>query len=249
MEIKVDPKQVAVAFLWVAAVLTVINGVLLFFYFYLGDDELFGLIDLFDFDIEGNVPTLYSAVSVLFCSALLALITHVNWHRPEGKRFYWLGLTILFLFLAIDEGTAIHEQVGTFLERYMNAEGALYFLWVVPYGVATLVLGLAYAKFVWELPKDTRARFVTAGVIFLTGALGIEMLGAREADLHGYTTVTYSLLYSLEEMLEMLGIILFIYALLSHLAQETGRLSVVLELARDTTSQAGGDDDAHERRP
>ncbi len=58
MEIKVDPKQVAVAFLWVAAVLTIINSVLLFFNFYLGDDELFGLSDMFDFDHEGNVPTL-----------------------------------------------------------------------------------------------------------------------------------------------------------------------------------------------
>ena len=110
--------------------------------------------------------------------------------------------------------------------------GPLHFPWVVPYGIATLVLALAYAKFVWELPKDTRARFVTAGVTFLTDALGIEMLGAREADLHDTTTVTYCLLYSLEEVLEMLGIILFIYALLSHLAQETGRLSVVLELGQ-----------------
>ena len=91
MEIRVDPKKVAIAFLWMAATLAVINSILLFFYFYLDDDELYGLIDFFDFDIEGNIPTLYSAVSVLFCSALLALITHVNWHKPDGKRYYWLG--------------------------------------------------------------------------------------------------------------------------------------------------------------
>ena len=36
------------ASLWAAAALTLINSVLLFFYFYLDDDELFGLIDLFD---------------------------------------------------------------------------------------------------------------------------------------------------------------------------------------------------------
>lgn len=172
-------------------------------------------------------------MSVLFCSALLALITHTHWHKPDGKRFYWLGLTILFVFLALDEGTAIHEAVGTFLEDYMDAQGTLYFLWVVPYGIATAVPGLAYLRFVWELPTHTRARFVTAGVIFLTGALGIEMFGAREADFYGDTTVTYCVLYSLEEMLEMLGIILFIYAPLSHLAQETGRLSLVLGLAHD----------------
>ncbi len=248
MEVKLNPKRVAMAFLWVAATLAVINSVLLFFYFYLDDDELFGLIDFFDFDIEGNIPTLYSAVAVLFCSALLALVTHVNWHRPDGKRFYWLGLTILFFLLAIDEGTAIHEEVSTLLEDYMEATGPLYFLWVVPYGIATLVLGLAYLKFVWELPKETRARFIMAGLIFLSGALGIEMLGAREADLHGYETVTYCALYTLEEMLEMLGIILFMYALLSHLAGETGRFSVVVELDKDSASQAGVDVEARAHR-
>jgi hypothetical protein len=197
MEIKFDPRQIAVAFLVVAAVLTVINSILLFFYFYLGDDELFGLIDFFDFDIEGNIPTLYSAVSLLFCSVLLALTTHVNWRRPDGKRFYWLGLTVLFLLLAIDEGTAIHEEISTFLERYMDARGAFYFLWVVPYGIATGILAVAYFRFVWQLPKNTRTRFVMAGAIFLTGALGVEMLSARKADLNGYDTVTYCLLYSL----------------------------------------------------
>ncbi len=234
MEIRVDPKHVAVAFLSVVAVLAVINGALLFFYFYLGVDPLsvgilFWAIEFFSFDVEGNIPTLYSALSVLFCSAILALITRVQWHKPDGKRFYWLGLAILFLLLGLDEGTAIHEKIGTFLESYMDARGALYFLWVVPYGIGTVVLGLIYLKFVWELPKDTRLCFIVAGVVFLTGALGVEMLSAREAELNGYWSLTYSLLYSLEEMLEMLGIVLFIYALLSHLARETGRLSMVLE--------------------
>ncbi|NNL54202.1 MAG: peptidase M48 Ste24p [Woeseia sp.] len=229
MEINVNPRKVAVAFLSVATTLAVINAILLFFYFYLDDDELYGLIDFFDFDIEGNVPTLYSAVALLFCSSLLALITTANWRRPDGWRFHWLGLTILFFLLAIDEGTAIHEEVGTFLEDYLEATGALYFLWVLPYGIATLVLGLTYLRFVLQLPPDTRMRFVLAGVIFLSGALGVEMLGAWEAGLHGTTTVTYCLLYSVEEMLEMLGVILFMYALLLHLGEVTGRFSLHLE--------------------
>jgi len=56
------------------------------------------------------------------------------------------------------------------------------------------VIGLAYLKFVWALPKRTRLHFIMAGVIFLTGALGVEMLGAREADLYGYDTVIYCFL-------------------------------------------------------
>jgi hypothetical protein len=240
MEIRVDPNKVAIAFLCVILILMTINSVLLFLYFYLGDGELYGLVDLFDLDIEGNVPTLYSAMAVLLCSALLALITTVNWHNPEGRRWHWLGLSLLFFFLGVDEGTGIHEEIGSWLENFYEARGALYFFWVVPYGIATLVLGLTYLKFTWTLPADTRWRFVTAGTLFVVGALGIEMIGAREADLHGTTTLTYSVLYSIEELLEMLGIVVFIHALLLHLGRATGRFALVLDLGEDgpSTSQA-----------
>jgi len=60
--------------------------------------------------------------------------------------------------------------------------------------------------------------------VFLAGALGFEMLSAIAADRSGYDSVGYTLLYSIEETLEMLGIVLFLYALLSHLAEETGGL-------------------------
>ena len=40
------------------------------------------------------------------------------------------------------------------------------------------------------------------------------MLGGREADLHGYDSITYCILYTIEEFLEMIGIVILIYALL-----------------------------------
>jgi hypothetical protein len=227
-ELKIDPRRVAEAFLWMVMVLSVLNGLLLGLNFYRGDSRLEGLLEYFDFDIEGNVPTLYSAVAVLICSGLLALIARIHWNRLDGKRYYWLGLAILFFFLGLDEGTAIHEELSDFLEEYMVAEGALYFLWVIPYSIASAVLALLYLRFVWQLPKVTRARFIAAGLLFLGGALGFEMLSAIAADRSGYDSVSYTLLYSIEELLEMLGIVLFLYALLSHLAEETG--GVILRL-------------------
>lgn len=46
--------------------------------------------------------------------------------------------------------------------------------------------------------------------------LGVEM-SPKEAKLHGLDTVKYAILYTIEEFLEMTGIIVFIYALLDHL--------------------------------
>ena len=237
MEITLQPKKVALTLLWVVMVLTLIHSTVLFFYFFLKDEAVFGLVALFDFDIEGNVPTLYSALALLLCAALLAIIASANRATDVRWRNYWLGLAVIFAFLAIDEGVGLHEHLSDVFENFMAAEGLLYFLWVVPYGVATAIVAAIYLRFVWNLPKPTRALFVTAGAIFLTGAVGIEMLSAREVDQHSVNTITYCLLYTFEELFEMLGIVLFIYALLTYIVQESGRLYIVVELASSGTSE------------
>ena len=91
---------------------------------------------------------------------------------------------------------------------------------------------MVYLRFVWKLPKEARNRFIVAGALYLAGALGVEMYGAREAELHGTATITYSVLYMIEELLEMLGVVLFVYALLCHLARGAGRFSLTLDLRR-----------------
>ncbi len=241
MEITIQPKRVALAFFWVVMALTLIHSIVLFFYFYLPDDEVFGLVDLFDFDIEGNIPTLYSSVAILFCAALLAIIARSNWKKRDQWRMYWLGLAVMFLFLAVDEGVALHEYLSNIFEEFMEAEGLLYFLWVVPYGIATVIVGLIYLRFVLHLPQSTKRLFIAAGLIFLTGAVGIEMLSAQEVDRHSTYTITYCLLYTVEEVFEMLGIVLFIYALLSYIVQELGRLSIIVALPGDAPAAANHD--------
>lgn len=56
--------------------------------------------------------------------------------------------------------------------------------------------------------------------MFVGNALGFDMIGDMVADRSGYDTV----LYAIAELLEMLGIVQFIYALLSHFAKETDGL-------------------------
>ncbi len=72
-------------------------------------------------------------------------------------------------------------------------------------------------------------------------ALGLEMFGAREAELSGYYTYPYSALYTLEEMFEMAGIILFTYGLLLVLAREQGRLTCVLAVQAKTAPGTAGE--------
>ena len=229
MEIRFDPTDLARFLLRIVAVLMAINCVVLVVYFMFDGHSLFGTGDFFDFGVESNIPTFYSAVAILLASIQLALIARARKGMQGGQRGYWIALSLIFLFLALDEATAIHEEIGDYFERYIEATGYLYFMWVVPYGVAVIVIGLAFLKFVFSLPVETRNRFIVAGAIFLMGAVGLEMPGAKIAEIYGTTTISYTVLYTFEELLEMLGIVLFNYALASYFVKEHGTLRLVLE--------------------
>jgi glycosyltransferase involved in cell wall biosynthesis len=60
---------------------------------------------------------------------------------------------------------------------------------------------------------------IIAGLIYVTGAIGIELIGGRYSELYGYN-VTYFVITTLEELLEMVGVVVFIYALTSYIDSE-----------------------------
>jgi hypothetical protein len=122
--------------------------------------------------------------------------------------------------MAIDEAFQFHERlnipVGTLLGD--GSLGIFYFPWVIP-GIALVsVLGLYFLRFLLHLPATTRLRFLMAATIFIGGAIGVELIGSSHAELHGYENWTYSMIATLEESLEMAGLIVFIWALLNYCA-------------------------------
>ena len=185
------------------------------------------LVNLFNFNLEANVPTLFSACQLVLAAALLLSVGVVlrNNHRPFTA---WMVLSVLMLFLAIDEASSIHEQLTVVTREALGTSGYLFFAWVIPYGVATLLLILLFAKFLFDLPVRTRRLFVLAGAIYVTGALGFEMLGGRYVTSPGATEVVYSVIYTMEELFEMTGIALFIYAILHYMTAEFSRLAYVI---------------------
>ena len=225
MEINLQPKHLIRPLLLAVVVLTVLNIASLYFYFQSEGPAVDYFSDYFDFDYEGTIPAFFSAGILLLCSLALAIHAWRSRRHRDGNVFHWAFLSAIFCFLAIDEAVMIHENFSDYFETFMKAEGLLYYLWVIPYGIATALLGLLYLRFLWRLPSPIRKRFVVAGIIFLTGALGFDMLGGREADAHGVESVTYCALYTVEEFLEMLGVILFLSALLIHLCPLTVKIT------------------------
>jgi len=174
----------------------------------------------FNFDQESNFPSIYSALALGFCSYLLTIIASLK--KINRARFanHWKALSLIFLFLAIDEACSIHELFIPFLRSGINAKGIFYFTWVIPAFLLLIVFLITFRKFIHNLPAKTKTLFVTAGIIYVGGALGMELVGGYIADNFGYNTV-YGIASSIEEILEMLGVVIFINGLLSYIQSQS----------------------------
>lgn len=225
MNLDVCPKAVFKKLFFLIVILLSLNILGLISKFYFGHDQVYGLISLFNFDTEKNVPTFYSSVAILCSSAVLFFIAFS--HKKNGLRYLgWMGLAVIFLFLSIDEITSLHERLAQPVRSLLDTSGLLYFAWVIPYGLAVVVFVMVYSRFLFKLPRNIMILFILSGGIFISGAIGIELFGGRYNELYGSENIIYSLIYTLEEFLEMLGIALFIYALLTYIESEFGLLTI-----------------------
>jgi hypothetical protein len=176
-------------------------------------------IRLTNLDVERSIPTLFSFILLLTCSFLLFIIASAKKKDGEGY-MYWLVLSVIFLFLSIDESLMIHEALMEKSRTLLNASGYFYFAWVIPYGIGLVVFLLAYTKFLFNLPRKTCLFFVIAGFVYVSGAVGLELVGGKCYELYGEHSLSFVILFTMEEILEMAGTVLFIYALTSYMDSE-----------------------------
>ena len=190
--------------------------------------SLFGLVRLFDLNAEANIPTFFSVLQLAIAAALLYVIGRHAHQRTDRFAHHWLILGAIFLFLSLDELAQIHELLGPPVRNFLHTDGILYYAWFIPYGILTAVIGVAYIGFLAQLPVRTRWLFILSGLIYVGGAVGLELYGgylnSRLGDKAMKTSIAYLTEVFLEEGMEMFGIALFIYALLTHIHVTIGRV-------------------------
>ena len=81
-----------------------------------------------------------------------------------------------------------------------------------------VLLAITYARFLIALPRTSMRAFLIAGFVYVSGALGMELVGGAYFTTHS-NDVVYGVIATIEEMGEMTGMALFILALLDHLAR------------------------------
>lgn len=186
---------------------------------------------IFNINTEQNIPTLYSWSALLFCAMLLVVIAKVK--KVAGDRYvnYWRVLAVIFAYLSLDEAISIHEKFEEPLKTSLNTSGLLYYAWVIAGAIFVLIFLLGFLKFINALPLKTKRLFLTAGTVFVGGAIGIESLSGAYAELHTGNNFTAAMLGSIEEFMEMIGIVIFIYALLSYISSDLKGLNLNIRIA------------------
>jgi hypothetical protein len=197
------------------------------------------LLTLLSLSYEGNLPTWYASALLALCAGLLTLCAA---GAREDRGRWWL-LAAGFFYISFDETVGIHEAVDAMFE---NTAGIFYYGWVIPAGILVFALGLLYLPFVRRLPPRSRRRFVVAGILYVVGALVLELPLGLVTERLGADGLAYAAIDLVEESLELVGLSLFFTGLVDHLGGDAGRVEVRLQPA---TSAGAGDRRAERGAP
>ena len=223
-QIPLTPRAVTQFLLRVVACLVVLSSLSDISLYFFPDSRLAQYFStVFNVNAEGNIPTFYSFLVLLFSSLLLGAIAHGKNLDSSPYKQHWKILSFIFLYLSLDEAGQLHEKLINPTRSLINATGFLYYAWVVPIGFLVVIFLLSYTKFLFHLPVSTRKLFVGATALYLVGAMGLELVGG-----YLFTTtkvmpaVFYQIATTIEESFEMLGIVVFVHALISYIKTYLG---------------------------
>jgi hypothetical protein len=137
---------------------------------------------------------------------------------------------VLFFALSLDEAAGIHELVIGPLRSLLNASGVSHYGWVLPAVPVLVVLIAAYSGFLRHLPRDSRLLFLVAGALYVIGVIGIDMAAGYFVDREAAPRLIEFALTTVEELVENVGIVTFIYALLFHIRSHLKVSQILLHL-------------------
>ena len=198
-----------------AIVLGLVTLHLLFQYYRLAGGQgilAFSFAPKFSLDGENTIPAYFSGLLLLAVAGLLASIAGDQTARRE--RWSWGVLAVVFALLSVDEICSFHELLVRPLRESLGTESWFRFAWVIPGLAFVAVFALAYLGFFLRLPRRFQVLFALSAVLYVGGAAGMEMVGGWQVEARGANNLAYLLIYTVEETMEMVGMVVFIYTLL-----------------------------------
>ncbi len=223
VEFRIKPRQIVLFLGTIAVVLAILSFIADYVVFHKFDVDVdtnvFALLlDLLSVNVEQSIPTWFSVLLLFNVAVLLALIARAKQIEHAPFSAYWYGLAGVFVYLSMDEGAVIHEIFADSVRETFKTGGFLFFGWQIVAVPLVILFILLYLRFLWNLPARYQRLFMLSGAIYVGGALIIEAISASVFSIDG-ESVLYLAIATIEESCEMLGMVLFIYTLLSYMVE------------------------------
>ena len=181
--------------------------------------EVWQLNKYFNLTYEMNIPSFFSSLLLGSAGFILLVIALKRIRQHARFGFQWFCLSILFFYLSADEWLALHENLGYYATDYFGKENLVIQDWAYAGIVLVILFAVVFWPFYRHLPSGHKFRFFVSAVLYLGGVLGMEIIGSIYEIRLGYQEIPYLIFTTIEETLEMVGMVYFINALLLYWAE------------------------------
>lgn len=179
-------------------------------------------------DEEMSIPTWWSGITLAVLGGLAWVTGQTRGTQSQRSGFAWRALGVGFVLLSIDESCKLHERFGSLIDMDGSLTHARWIVLWVPLGViaASVIFWL-----LWRSSQRAVIGLVLGAVVFLSGAVGVETLNAvnrhraetratqilesgtalsdEPIDRTGKRNTAYVVGTAFEELLEMLGVVVW----------------------------------------
>jgi hypothetical protein len=185
--------------------------------------EIWRLKKYFNVTRELNLPAYFSSLLLGFVGYKLCIIALIKFRRRANFIFQWFCLSILFFYLAIDELLALHELLGSIATNNIGEENLVFQDWAYAGIVLVALFIIFYWSFFNHLSPGHKLRFFVSAALYVGGFLGVEIIGSFYVMRNGIQEIPYLLFTTVEETLEMVGLIYFINTLMIYREEIKGK--------------------------
>jgi len=182
--------------------------------------SFFELTNRFDFDDEASIPTWVSQFIFILISFSSLLLVYLE--KQKAKKAIWAVVSAVALLGSLDEVATLHENILQSLHLLFfdeSAPTALANAWVIIIPFVVIAGGLFTYKAVALLPKRTLQLLISALVIYMSGAVLVDIVTSSR-DSSEATFASQGILVAIEELLELVGLTITLYAIVEYIERK-----------------------------
>lgn len=175
-----------------------------------------------------NVATYWNMLLLIIMTGLAFTIAIVKYAQKDKHKYEWWILTAIFLYFATDELSTLHQK---FIKLFINMPtmaDAGHFKWLYVLATVIVILLLVFlTRFYIHLDHKNKILFPISLILYFLGEYRGEYFGGVYAQLHNAKNSLFMITTHIEEFVELTGIIIMIYILLTYFTSHISELQFI----------------------